>query len=103
MSIKNTKIFYPHIVKEYGSVAQFVSENNYTAYYNEMRAGIAAFGIDLDDETQYQEALSADMFETIATIAFADEASALNYASNAPEVNVSVLPIFSEESDEHLF
>ena len=43
------------------------------------------------------------MFETIATIAFADEASALNYASNAPEVNVSVLPIFSEESDEHLF
>ena len=35
--IKETKLFYPHIVKQYDNVGQMISDNNYTSYYDMMK------------------------------------------------------------------
>lgn len=103
MSIKKTRIHYPHIVKEYDSVEQLISENGYTDFYNEIIAGMVAFGIDVDDETQYKEALSEDLFEAVSTVIFASEEAYAEYEANTPECNpLTKAPIFIEESEDHI-
>ena len=103
MSIKKTRIHYPHIVKEYDSVEQLISENGYTDFYNEIIAGMVAFGIDVDDETQYKEALSEDLFEAVSTVIFASEEAYAEYEANTPECSPSTkAPIFIEESEDHI-
>ena len=42
MSIKRTKIYYPHIVKEYASVEEFVTENNYTEFYDNQKSTLVS-------------------------------------------------------------
>ena len=103
MSIKKTTIFYPHIVKEYESVEQFLSENSYGEYYNEVTAGLVSVGIDMNDETQYKESLSDDLFEVIATIVFPNEAAWEAYLAGKENENRSLrAPIFEEESEDHI-
>lgn len=105
MSIKTTKIFYPHIVKEYDTVEQFVSENDYTDYYVSMRQGLVDFGMDITDSSKYVESLSEDSFEGMLTLVFSDQAEVDSYLAIATEANVTALhrsPIFEETSDDHL-
>ena len=49
--IKETKLFYPHIVKQYDEVNQMISDNNYTSYYNMMRQVLTDAGIDIANNT----------------------------------------------------
>jgi len=105
MSIKTTKVFYPHIVKEYDSVEQFVSENDYTAYYTAMRQGLVDFGIDINDPSKYLESLTEDSFEAVLTLVFTDQAemdSYLEIAASRNEAESHRSPIFDEEIDTHL-
>ena len=105
MSIKTTKIFYPHIVKEYDTVEQFVSENEYTDYYTAMRQGLVDFGLDITDSSKYVESLSEDSFEAVLTVVFSDQAevdSYLAFAIEKNEVELHRSPIFEEQSTAHL-
>ena len=68
--IKETKLFYPHIVKQYDDVNQMISDNNYTSYYNMMRQVLTDAGIDIANNTVYQEALTEDKFEGIITVIY---------------------------------
>ena len=99
--IKRTKVFYPHIVKQYESVDQFVSENGYADFYAAVRAEIVATGISLTDASRYAESLSDDGFEAVATVVFADQAEYDAYLASVVE-RTERSPIFEEESDAHL-
>lgn len=103
MSIKKrTKILYPHIVKEYDSIDQFISENEYQDFYAAVRSEIAAAGIDLSDEAQYKESLSDDGFEVVATIVFPDEATWNTYVEGCEEHPSLRKPIFEENTEDHI-
>jgi hypothetical protein len=101
--IKRTKVFYPHIVKQYDSVEQFVSENGYADFAAALKAEITSVGIDVTDSSRYVEALSDDGFEAVATVVFADQAEYDTYLAGVAEEHSGIkTPIFEEESEEHL-
>jgi hypothetical protein len=101
--IKRTKVFYPHIVKQYDSVEQFVSENGYADFAAALKAEITSAGIDVTDSSRYVEALSDDGFEAKATIVFTDQAEYDAYlAGVATEHSGIKTPIFEENVEEHL-
>jgi hypothetical protein len=103
MSIKKrTKVLYPHIVKEYNSIEQFISENEYDDYYTVIRSEIAAVGIDLSNESQYKEQVSDDGFEVVATIVFPDEATWNNYVEGCEPHTDLRKPIFEENIEDHI-
>ena len=99
--IKRTKVFYPHIVKQYDSVEQFITENGYADFYAAMRAEITAAGINLADASKYAEALSDDGFEAVATVIFDDQAHYDSYLASVAEQTARA-PIFDEVVEEHL-
>ena len=107
---KVTKSFYPHIVKQYESVEQFLTENDYTAYRQALVDSLSGTNISTDDETRFKESLSEDGFEAIATIVHDSEEvynEYLNSIDIEAELNSSIRrPIFEEvfvgESTEHL-
>ena len=104
--IKETKVFYPHIVKQYDDNAQLISENNYDSYYNLMRTILSDNGIDLNDATKYKEELTTDKFEGMVTVVYPN-----NETMTAIETDIGSQmsaftdsqPIFEEFSDNHLF
>ena len=101
--IKRTKVFYPHIVKQYDSVDQFVSDNGYADFYAAVRAEVAAAGVSLTDASRYAEALSDDGFEAKATIVFADQAEYDAYLAGVATEHAGIrTPIFEENVEEHL-
>ena len=101
--IKRTKVYYPHIVKQYDSVEQFVSENGYADFYAALKAEITSAGIDDTDASRYAEALSDDGFEAVATVVFADQAEYDAYLAGVADEKTGIkTPIFEEESEEHL-
>lgn len=102
MSIKKTKIHYPHIVKEYESVAQLIEENGYSDFHAAMLAGLTQFGIDVNDETQYKESLSDDLFEAIATVVFPSEEEWNTYDQSIESDPEFKMPIFVEDSEDHI-
>ena len=104
MSIKRTKVFYPHIVKQYESISALVSENGYEDFYASIRQEVADAGIDLSNEVVYKEQLSEDGFEGIVTVVFASQADYDAYHAVA-SVNAHegmVQPIFVEEVEDHI-
>jgi len=104
--IKETKVFYPHIVKQYDDNAQLISENNYDTYYSLMRTILSDNGIDLTDNTKYKEDLTTDKFEGKITIVYPNNEtmSAIETAIGSQMSSFSdSQPIFEEFSDNHLF
>ena len=106
---KYTVIFYPHIVKQYQSIEQFIEDNGYATYYDEKTSNLTAMGIDMSDATVYQTGLSEDGFEAKSTIAFDSEAAknaAFEAVGERDYADIKT-PIFEEEfegtSTEHLF
>ena len=104
---KHTVIFYPHIVKQYETIDQFVSENGYDDYIASKREEIGLFGFDVADATRYAEALSEDGFEGITTVVFDSEEHYLSSIESITGRDYSMKkPIFEEhflgESTEHL-
>lgn len=105
---KHTVIFYPHIVKQYGSIDQFVTENGYEDYIAKKREEIGIFGFDLTDSTRYAESLSEDGFEGKTTVVFDSEAHFNECIASITGRGYEDLkkPIFEEEfvgeSNEHL-
>ena len=105
---KHTVIFYPHIVKQYESVEQFIAENGYEEFAASRHEEIGIFGFDINDTSRYVESLSDDGFEGKTTVVF-DSEEHYNHCIGlitGREVNVSKKPIFEEhflgESTEHL-
>ena len=104
--IKETKVFYPHIVKQYDDNAQLISENNYDTYYSLMRTILSDNGIDLTDNTKYKEDLTTDKFEGTITIVYQNNETmtAIETAIGSQMSSFSdSQPIFEEFSDNHLF
>jgi hypothetical protein len=104
--IKETKVFYPHIVKQYDDNAQLISENNYDTYYSLMRTILSDNGIDLTDNTKYKEDLTTDKFEGKITIVYPNNETmtAIETAIGSQMSSFSdSQPIFEEFSDNHLF
>ena len=99
--IKRTKVFYPHIVKQYDSVEQFIADNGYDDFYATTRAEIASAGVTLTDPSKYVEALSDDGFEAVTTVVFADQAQYDAYLAATQEY-AHRSPIFEENIEEHL-
>lgn len=104
MSIKRTKVFYPHIVKQYESISALVSENGYDDFYAAIRQEIADAGIDLSNEVVYKEQLSEDGFEGIVTVVFASQSDYDAYFAVASVNTFEGLakPIFVEEVEDHI-
>jgi hypothetical protein len=105
---KHTVIFYPHIVKQYESVEQFIAENGYEDYVGAKRSEIVTFGFDPNDTSRYLESLSEDGFEGKTTVVF-DSEEHYNQCIDLVRGNVADIsrkPIFEEhfigESTEHL-
>lgn len=99
--LKKSQVFYPHIVKQYTSVAEFIEDNGYQEYYAAKKENLLANGIDHTDSSKYQESITADGFEATVTVAYDDEAH--YQAVIAGTYEADKLPIFEEDSDEHLF
>lgn len=103
MSIKRTKVFYPHIVKQYDSISALVTENGYDDFYAAIRQEIADAGIDLTNEAMYKEELSDDGFEGIVTVVFASQADYDAYFAVANSAtHTDKQPIFVEEVEDHI-
>lgn len=104
--IKETKLFYPHIVKQYDNVGQMISDNNYTSYYDMMKQVLTNAGIDCTDSSVYQESLTDDKFEGIVTVVYPD-ADAISAVETAIQSNMESFtnpqPIFEEIVTDHLF
>jgi len=101
--IKRTKVYYPHIVKQYDSVEQFITENGYADFYSAVKAKVEAAGITLTDSTRYLESLSDDGFESVVTVVFTDQAQYDAYlADTLSDSNDMRTPIFEENVEEHL-
>ena len=105
---KHTIIFYPHIVKQYDSIEQFIADNGYEDYVEAKRSEIITFGFDLNDTSRYAESLSEDGFEAKTTVVF-DSEEHFNQSIELIRGNASDIsrkPIFEEEflgeSTEHL-
>ena len=105
---KHTVIFYPHIVKQYGTIDQFVTENGYDDYIVKKREEIGIFGFDLTDPSRYSESLSEDGFESKTTIVFDSEEHFNECIASITGRDYESMkkPIFEEEflgeSNEHL-
>ena len=107
---KHTTIFYPHIVKQYETMDQFVTENGYDDYYAAKHQELEELGFDINDSTKVFEGLSEDGFEAITTIIFESEAdwNAKQPITQNRETEYSGMkkPIFEEEfvgdSDQHV-
>lgn len=99
--LKKTQVFYPHIVKQYESVNDFITENGYDEYYAMKKQNLVDNGIDHTDSTRYQEAITADGFEASVTVTYDDEAQ--YQAVIAGTYEADKLPIFEEDSTDHLF
>lgn len=95
---KHTVIFYPHIVKQYESVEQYITENGYEAFveqkYSELENNI---GINRDDSTRFALELSEDGFEVVMTIGFADENDWMTNGATIINEYDMKRPIFQEE------
>ena len=104
--IKETKLFYPHIVKQYDNLGQMISDNNYTSYYDMVKQVLVDAGIDTSDNTVYQEALTDDKFEGVVTVVYPD-ADAITAVESALQSNMESFsnpqPIFEEVVTDHLF
>ena len=104
--IKETKLFYPHIVKQYDNVGQMISDNNYTSYYDMVKQVLVDAGIDTSDNAVYQESLTDDKFEGIVTVVYPD-ADAITAVESALQSNMESFsnpqPIFEEVVTDHLF
>ena len=104
--IKETKLFYPHIVKQYDNLGQMISDNNYTSYYDMVKQVLVDAGIDTSDNTVYQESLTDDKFEGIVTVVYPD-ADAIGAVESALQSNMESFsnpqPIFEEVVTDHLF
>ena len=104
--IKETKLFYPHIVKQYDNVGQMISDDNYTSYYDMVKQVLVDAGIDTSDNTVYQESLTDDKFEGIVTVVYPD-ADAITAVESALQSNMESFsnpqPIFEEVVTDHLF
>ena len=104
---KHTVIFYPHIVKQYETIDQFVTENGYDDYIAAKREEIGVFGFDIADATRYAEALSDDGFEGKTTVVFDSEAHYNECIALVTNREYTMKkPIFEEDfhgdSEEHL-
>ena len=98
--IKMTKLFYPHVVKHYDSLDQLISENNYSDYQSILKNSLTNQGMDISDTSVYQEALTDDKFEAIATIVYPDQATidaAVAEVQSNSEGFTGACPIFEEE------
>lgn len=104
MSIKITKVFYPHIVKEYADIASLITENGYDDFYAQGRA-ILSNHIAIDDESVYREATTEDGFEGVYTIVFETQEAYDAYFAEASALYETELkhPIYDELVDTHLF
>lgn len=104
--IKETKLFYPHIVKQYDNLGQMISDNNYTSYYDMVKQVLVDAGIDTSDNTVYQESLTDDKFEGVVTVVYPD-ADAITAVESALQSNMESFsnpqPIFEEVVTDHLF
>ena len=104
--IKETKLFYPHIVKQYDNLGQMISDNNYTSYYDMVKQVLVDAGIDTSDNAVYQESLTDDKFEGIVTVVYPD-ADAITAVETALQSNMESFsnpqPIFEEVVTDHLF
>ena len=104
--IKITKVFYPHIVKQYDTVDQIVSENNYTDYVAILKNSLTNAGVDISDASNFQEALTEDKFEGVTTFVYPDESTrdtvVADIESQLSSFNCAQ-PIFEEEITDHLF
>jgi hypothetical protein len=105
---KHTTIYYPHIVKQYESIEQFVADNGYDDYYAKKMEELQAIGIDRNNAEEFKWGLSEDGFEAKVTITFA---SVAEWESKQEIITNRVYndmkkPIFEEEflgqSTEHL-
>lgn len=104
--IKMTKLFYPHVVKQYDNLDQLISENNYSDYQAILKNSLTNQGMDISDSSVYQEALTDDKFEAIATIVYPDQATrdaAVAEVQSNSESFTGACPIFEEEVTTHLF
>lgn len=108
MSIKFSTVFYPHIVKEYTSIEQFITDNGYGDFYTAANI-IQDRYIDRSDATIYLEGISDDGFEAIVTVSIPDQATYDAYHAEMQEIAPeSKHPIYRENhpdaNDEiHLF
>ena len=104
--IKETKLFYPHIVKQYDNLGQMISDNNYTSYYDMVKQVLVDAGIDTSDNAVYQESLTDDKFEGVVTVVYPD-ADAITAVETALQSNMESFsnpqPIFEEVVTDHLF
>ena len=104
--IKETKLFYPHIVKQYDNLGQMISDNNYTSYYDMVKRVLVDAGIDTSDNTVYQESLTDDKFEGVVTVVYPD-ADSITAVESALQSNMESFsnpqPIFEEVVTDHLF
>ena len=103
MSIKISRVIYPHIVKQYESIEQLVSENGYTDFYEARRQELVDFGFDLNDQNRYHEELSEDGFEGTLTMHFDSQEHYDAYLASVSELHEHKFPIYIEETDSHLF
>ena len=105
---KHTTIFYPHIVKQYETIEQLVSENGYDDYWNAKLEELAALGFDKTDTTKVYLGLSEDGFEGVSTVVFASktEWDSKQSFTEGKTYDSMKKPIFEEEfvgeSTEHL-
>lgn len=104
---KHTVIFYPHIVKQYETIEQFISENGYEEFTTAKREEIEIFGFSLTDSSRYAESLSEDGFEGKTTVVFDSEEHYLSSIESITGRDYSMKkPIFEEhfvgDSTEHL-
>lgn len=100
--IKLSKVFYPHIVKKYDTVEQYVSENNYELFEQATLEHLANHGIDTNDSAQYVQQLSEDGFEVMVTVVFQDSSVFDAFMEVDPAADLNRRPIFEEEVDTHL-
>ena len=104
--IKETRLFYPHIVKQYDNLGQMISENNYTPYYDMIKQLLNDVGVDTSNSAQYQEALTEDKFEAVVTVVYPDNDSVIAYdtaIASQMENFSNPQPIFEEVVTDHLF
>jgi hypothetical protein len=104
MSIKITTVFYPHIVKEYSTVSQIVTENGYDDFYAWHRNLVSQY-VDITSEAVYKEGLTEDSFEGVTTVVFPTQEAFNSYevAAEADSGQAELKqPIYSEASDTHL-
>lgn len=105
---KHTTIYYPHVVKQYESIEQFVADNGYEDYFAKKMEELAQLGFDATDASKVHLGLSEDGFEAKVTVTFASVAEW--EASQEIIINIQYSdmkkPIFEEEflgdSTEHL-